>query len=200
MADDHGTAAMYSARLREAEQLECELSETRESARCAESLAARWEHRAEEARFEVGRLTRERDDAQARGIHSCHEQCQRPACVMRRERDEARAEVTRARSAEEVAIARAAASEEHAEEWRRALGVARLDLQRAIDDADRLTRERDEARAQLRDLRDAVRLWQQTPPCQDHGPWAHERECADCRRDVIVSDDLCAALHGEAER
>jgi seryl-tRNA synthetase len=44
--------------------------------------------------------TRERDEAmrqlgniKASSIHSCHDQCQRPMCVLRRERDEARVEL-----------------------------------------------------------------------------------------------------------
>jgi uncharacterized coiled-coil DUF342 family protein len=44
-------------------------------------------------------IERERDEARealenrtASTIHSCHDQCQRPMCVLRRERDEARAE------------------------------------------------------------------------------------------------------------
>lgn len=44
------------------------------------------------------RLERERDHAKrqfenikAISIHTCHDQCQRPMCVLRRERDEARA-------------------------------------------------------------------------------------------------------------
>jgi hypothetical protein len=43
------------------------------------------------------RLERERDKAirqfenlKASSIHTCHDQCQRPMCVLRRERDEAR--------------------------------------------------------------------------------------------------------------
>jgi hypothetical protein len=46
------------------------------------------------------RLERERDEAmrqldnlKASSIHTCHDQCQRPMCVLRRERDEAREEV-----------------------------------------------------------------------------------------------------------
>lgn len=84
---------------------------------------------------------------------------------------------------------------------------ARLrDAERARDelaaDVDRLTRERDEARAALRDLRDAVQMWRDTPPCDDHGPWEHEHGCGACRREVIVADDLCGALADadEAER
>ena len=43
------------------------------------------------------RLERERDQARDRqwadGIHSCHNDCARPMCVLRRERDEARKDV-----------------------------------------------------------------------------------------------------------
>jgi len=45
----------------------------------------------------VRRLERERDEARRKlnnldvtAIHSCHNECQRPVCVLRRERDEAR--------------------------------------------------------------------------------------------------------------
>jgi hypothetical protein len=46
------------------------------------------------------RILKERDEAirqfenlKASSIHTCHDQCQRPMCVLRRERDEARAEL-----------------------------------------------------------------------------------------------------------
>jgi hypothetical protein len=46
------------------------------------------------------RLERERDKARRQledldvaAIHSCHDQCQRPMCVLRRERDKARDEL-----------------------------------------------------------------------------------------------------------
>jgi len=47
------------------------------------------------------RMERERDEARealenykAESIHTCHEQCQRPMCVLRRERDKAREDAT----------------------------------------------------------------------------------------------------------
>jgi hypothetical protein len=49
------------------------------------------------------RILRERDDARrqfenlkAAAIHTCHDQCQRPMCVLRRERDEARDAIRKA--------------------------------------------------------------------------------------------------------
>ncbi len=43
------------------------------------------------------KLERERDQARDRqwadGIHSCHNECARPMCILRRERDEARKDV-----------------------------------------------------------------------------------------------------------
>jgi len=50
-------------------------------------------------------LERERDEARRKlnnldvtAIHSCHNECQRPICVLRKERDEAREEAHRFRS------------------------------------------------------------------------------------------------------
>ena len=44
-------------------------------------------------------LERERDEARRKldvtAIHSCHNECQRPICVLRRERDEARDELNK---------------------------------------------------------------------------------------------------------
>ena len=47
-------------------------------------------------------LERERDEARRKlnnldvtAIHSCHNECQRPICVLRRERDEAREALTK---------------------------------------------------------------------------------------------------------
>lgn len=38
----------------------------------------------------LNKLEGEIENLKASGIHTCHDQCQRPMCVMRRERDEAR--------------------------------------------------------------------------------------------------------------
>jgi len=50
----------------------------------------------------IAQLRRERDEAKrqfenlkAAAIHTCHDQCQRPMCVLRRERDEARADAAK---------------------------------------------------------------------------------------------------------
>lgn len=55
--------------------------------------------------FENRRLSQERDEARealenhmAATIHTCHDECKRPMCVLRRERDEAREEAARIRS------------------------------------------------------------------------------------------------------
>jgi len=49
-----------------------------------------------------GKAIRERDEARRKlndlnvtAIHSCHNECQRPICVLRRERDEAREALTK---------------------------------------------------------------------------------------------------------
>lgn len=43
-----------------------------------------------EAAAEIARLQAKIDNITAQGIHSCHPDCQRPLCVLRRERDAAR--------------------------------------------------------------------------------------------------------------
>ena len=45
---------------------------------------------AEKAAAEIARLQAKIDNITAQGIHSCHPDCQRPLCVLRRERDAAR--------------------------------------------------------------------------------------------------------------
>jgi hypothetical protein len=54
------------------------------------------------SRLHAEKLERERDEAirqlenlKAVSIHTCHDQCQRPMCVLRRERDEAREKIKR---------------------------------------------------------------------------------------------------------
>ena len=49
----------------------------------------------EEYRRDVERLRAENERLTADGIHTCHEQCQRYACVLRRERDAALSDVER---------------------------------------------------------------------------------------------------------
>ena len=44
----------------------------------------------EQARAYISELEQTIDNISASGIHSCSDQCQRPICVMRRERDAAR--------------------------------------------------------------------------------------------------------------
>jgi hypothetical protein len=87
------------------------------------------------------RILKERNEAirqlenlKASSIHTCHDQCQRPMCVLRRERDEAR-------ERERVAIA----------SWDE-------ERQRALREGERVLearRERDEARAELDARREA---------------------------------------------
>ena len=50
---------------------------------------------------ERDRLKAELDNVRATDIHSCHDGCQRPACVMRRERDALKAENERLRASHE---------------------------------------------------------------------------------------------------
>jgi phage shock protein A len=57
------------------------------------------------------KLERERDEARRKledldvaAIHSCHNECQRPMCVLRRERDEAQYKLEDARQSLEVAL------------------------------------------------------------------------------------------------
>jgi hypothetical protein len=56
----------------------------------------------ESSKYAVDYAIRERDEAirqlenlKAAAIHTCHDQCQRPMCVLRRERDEAREKIKR---------------------------------------------------------------------------------------------------------
>jgi deoxyribodipyrimidine photolyase len=71
------------------------------------------------------KLERERDEAirhlenhTASTIHSCHDQCQRPMCVLRRERDEARHEIKGWRNKWECAVEMAARAEVERDEAR----------------------------------------------------------------------------------
>lgn len=48
---------------------------------------------AEKAAAEIAQLQARIDNITAQGVHSCHDGCQRPLCVMRRERDAARKQV-----------------------------------------------------------------------------------------------------------
>ena len=47
---------------------------------------------------------RQLENIKASSIHTCHDQCQRPMCVLRRERDEAREENAKLRDIAEMAI------------------------------------------------------------------------------------------------
>jgi hypothetical protein len=88
------------------------------------------------------KLERERDEARealenytASTVHSCHDQCKRPFCVLRRERDEARADRD---------IARLAALESDRSH------------DRMVGEVERAYKERDEAREALCHLRACV--------------------------------------------
>jgi hypothetical protein len=93
------------------------------------------------------KLERERDEAirklenlRADAIHSCHNECQRPICVLRRERDEARELLAKALVRGDLAL----------EETKK----AKEDLSWSdIQDKRVLQRERDEARDQVQLLR-----------------------------------------------
>ena len=50
-------------------------------------FARQLERELAEAREQRDRLTEEIENLKASGIHTCHDQCKRPMCVMRRERD-----------------------------------------------------------------------------------------------------------------
>ena len=51
---------------------------------------AYWQDRAEKAERERDEAIEALENEQAKGIHTCHDNCQRPMCVLRRELDEAR--------------------------------------------------------------------------------------------------------------
>jgi hypothetical protein len=65
-----------------------------------ERVRENWYDRYDRLEVDACRFVRERDEAirqleniKASSIHTCHDQCQRPMCVLRRERDEARAAI-----------------------------------------------------------------------------------------------------------
>jgi hypothetical protein len=95
----------------------------------------------------IPKLQRERDEAirqfeniQASSIHTCHDQCQRPMCVLRRERDEARKHL------KEI--------EEYGTEEINAAIDLRRNLAQALVDLDDMQYQRDEAREQNTKLRE----------------------------------------------
>lgn len=75
-------------------QTQCQLQDAiRERDEAREALRTPAEH----GENEIQKLIKERDEARhelenykAVSIHSCHDQCERPMCVLRRERDDAR--------------------------------------------------------------------------------------------------------------
>lgn len=90
------------------------------------------------------------------GLHSCHDRCSRPACVMRRERDEARAQV-KAWQDEELSRRRerdeARAEVDH---MRQGYDRVRADRDYHCDRAIAAVAERDALAAQLAALREAA--------------------------------------------
>lgn len=113
------------------------------------------------------RILRERDEAirqfenlKASSIHTCHDQCQRPMCVLRRERDEAR---------EELSSIHRWIERNHADGFIDSLTYSQ-NLERVTDnwydridaiekDSKRFVRERDEAReAHIRECEEAHHL------------------------------------------
>jgi uncharacterized coiled-coil DUF342 family protein len=114
------------------------------------------------------KLERERDEAirqlnniKAIDIHTCHDQCKRPMCVLRRERDEARHEIEGWRNKWECAVDMAARAEVERDEARaqrdsfqalsQSLAEACVKLKAERDEWAKLCgqykQERDEARA-----------------------------------------------------
>jgi hypothetical protein len=83
-----------------ARRLERERDEAREDVMKLQDIKRKHEHDELVAAQENDRLKQERDEAmrqldnlKASSIHTCHDQCQRPMCVLRRERDEARQQI-----------------------------------------------------------------------------------------------------------
>jgi uncharacterized coiled-coil DUF342 family protein len=88
----------YSEMMEHAQKLERERDEAREEAK---RLDGAYED-ATNYYARIIELTDERDEARRKlnnldvtAIHSCHNECQKPICVLRRERDEAREEIKR---------------------------------------------------------------------------------------------------------
>lgn len=91
---------------------------------------------------------KERDEAirqfenlKAAAIHTCHEQCQRPMCVLRRERDEAREERDKLQSMRKEVVAANKGAKVNAQVSNSLAGKL-----------NRAERERDEAREQIKEL------------------------------------------------
>ena len=84
-----------------AEGLERELNEARDYSRATWQSLRDSQDEVLKLTFENREAKRERDEARRKlnnldvtAIHSCHNECQRPICVLRRERDEAREAAT----------------------------------------------------------------------------------------------------------
>ena len=110
----------------------------------------------------IAQLRRQRDEARrqfenlkAAAIHTCHDQCQRPMCVLRRERDEALMDrangdmATMTRNHYERLIKER--DEARADAARIADILSGLEL-RSTDELARLEQERNEALAQIKEL------------------------------------------------
>ena len=46
-------------------------------------------------------------------------------------------------------------------------------------------------------IRKALDAWQDTPPCDEHGPWSHETTCEHCAREVALLEELLPALDAD---
>jgi chromosome segregation ATPase len=93
-----------------AQQLERERDEAREALKHIEEYGTDEINAAVELRQKLAQTLIERDEARRKlnnldvtAIHSCHNECQRPICVLRRERDEAREEANKLSGAYEDA-------------------------------------------------------------------------------------------------
>ena len=114
------------------------------------------------------KLERERDEARRKlnnldvtAIHSCHNECQRPICVLRRERDEAREKVEQQRKE----IVRLNGATNHAggtplkialrerDEANEELHKQLVQFDQLFDEAEKIRIERDEAREELNNIR-----------------------------------------------
>jgi chromosome segregation ATPase len=112
--------------------------------------------RVTEQRDRLAEALRERDEAlialknyKAQSIHTCHDQCQQPMCVLRRERDEARSEIEKLK--EEL--------ESHA--WTISPAMAQAKIDELVEQRDRLA-----------EVAHAVWDRWETPLWKDHPPTA----------------------------
>jgi deoxyribodipyrimidine photolyase len=73
---------------------------------------------AEQLERERDKAIRQLNNIKATEIHTCHDQCKRPMCILRRERDDARHEIEGWRNKWECAVEMAARAEIERDEAR----------------------------------------------------------------------------------